>query len=60
MIYFNDRDANLIVSIPIRQSDADSWYWSKEKMGVYTVKSTYETLQEKEIVAVQVITPNFG
>ncbi|XP_074374511.1 uncharacterized protein LOC141714914 [Apium graveolens] len=34
---FNGRDANLILSIPLSNSDADSWFWNNEKLGLYTV-----------------------
>lgn len=44
---FNSRDANLILTIPIRSSQADTWYWRKEKMGHYSVKSAYAALIEQ-------------
>lgn len=38
----------LIISIPIHQGESDSWYWRKEKMGQYSVKSAYAMMQEKK------------
>lgn len=38
---FEERDANLILSIPISSDEADTWYWNFEKMGGYSVKSAY-------------------
>lgn len=38
---FVDRDANLILVIPLDESENDLWYWNKERMGKYTVKSAY-------------------
>lgn len=43
---FNDRDANIILSIPVNKSIKDSWYWRREKMGQYSVKSAYLLMQE--------------
>lgn len=42
---FNDRDANLILSIPLGDEIEDNWYWRHEKMGTYSVKSAYAVLQ---------------
>ncbi|XP_060964189.1 uncharacterized protein LOC133033466 [Cannabis sativa] len=43
---FNDRDANLILSIPLSLSRrADEWFWCWEKTGHFSVKSTYKQLQ---------------
>lgn len=42
---FNDRDANLIVSIPLRNNESDAWYLRGEKSGVYSVKSAYDLLR---------------
>lgn len=44
---FNSRDANLILTIPIRSSQSDTWYWRREKMGHYSVKSAYAALIEQ-------------
>lgn len=43
---FEERDADLILSIPLREDDRDTWYWCHEKMGHYSVKSGYIVLQE--------------
>lgn len=43
---FDDRDAALILSIPLNNSTADNWYWKGEKLGIYSVKSAYLILQE--------------
>lgn len=43
---FNTRDANLILSIPVRRTDADTWFWRNDKMGVYTVKSAYALIRD--------------
>ncbi|XP_060972137.1 uncharacterized protein LOC133038104 [Cannabis sativa] len=43
---FNDRDANLILSIPLSLSRrVDVWFWCWEKTGHFSVKSTYKQLQ---------------
>ncbi|XP_074377050.1 uncharacterized protein LOC141718568 [Apium graveolens] len=55
---FNSRDANLILTIPIRSSQADTWYWRKEKMGHYSVKSAYAALIEQR--GLQVSSANSG
>lgn len=44
---FDEREANIIAVIPINNSRPDSWYWSKEKMGMYTVKSAYASIQDR-------------
>lgn len=36
---FDNRDANLILSIPLDTGVQDSWYWRQEKLGCYSVKS---------------------
>lgn len=43
---FDARDANLILHIPLSQSADDTWYWRKERLGDYSVKSAYMYLQE--------------
>lgn len=43
---FNNRDANLILSIPIQHKFHDSWYWTKEKLGHYSVKTAYAAITE--------------
>lgn len=52
---FEQRDANLILSIPLRPNDVDIWFWNKEKLGGYTVKSAYAMLQENNTEAVSEI-----
>lgn len=47
---FIERDVNLILLIPLRNSNADSWFWNKEKLGQYTLKSAYGVLQERKMV----------
>lgn len=42
---FEDRDASLILSIPLNSTDKDGWWWNKERLGVYSVKSAYMWLQ---------------
>lgn len=44
---FIDRDASLILSIFLDDSEADNWYSKGEKLGVYSVKSAYLMLQEE-------------
>lgn len=46
---FDKRDASLILSLTARTMNDDSWYWSKEKLGNYSVKSAYNLLQEGKI-----------
>lgn len=42
---FDERDANMIVVIPPRNAESDTWYWRREKLGVYSVKSPYYVIQ---------------
>ncbi|XP_060972201.1 uncharacterized protein LOC133038159 [Cannabis sativa] len=54
---FNERDINLIVSIPIQITEPDIWYWKKENLGHYSVKSAYAIIQEgKQQSATPVLT----
>lgn len=48
MDIFDNRDANIILSIPTHTTVEDSWYWRKKKMGNYPVKSAYLLLQENK------------
>ena len=42
----NDRDSELIQQIVISTTDrADTWFWSRDDKGKYTVKSCYRMLQ---------------
>ncbi|XP_074327492.1 uncharacterized protein LOC141665405 [Apium graveolens] len=43
---FVDRDAKLILSIPLRDADSDCWFWKWDKKGQYTVRSAYTAIQE--------------
>lgn len=43
---FDERDANIIISIPLNADVEDFWYWRREKMGNYSVKSAYLLMQE--------------
>lgn len=42
---FVERDARLILSIPLSGTGNDLWFWNKEKMGLYTVRSAYSAMQ---------------
>ncbi|XP_062102834.1 uncharacterized protein LOC133812999 [Humulus lupulus] len=43
---FNDRDLRCILSIPLSNNrPMDSWFWSLEPFGFFTVKSCYKFLQ---------------
>ncbi|KAL8092543.1 hypothetical protein AgCh_034709 [Apium graveolens] len=42
---FEERDANLILTIPLRHNENDTWFWNKEKLGGYTAKSAYAAIQ---------------
>lgn len=41
---FEERDANLIMSIPLSHNENDTWFWNKEKLGGYIVKSAYAAI----------------
>lgn len=43
---FDDRDASIILSIPLNIEEEDSWYWRHEKFGRYSVKSAYALIQD--------------
>lgn len=49
---FNDKDANIILGIPLTRSSGlnDSWYWGKEVNRVYSVKSAYRWIQSQKNV----------
>lgn len=42
---FLERDANLILSVPLGTTEADVWFWKWDKLGHYTVKSAYEAIK---------------
>ena len=43
---FNQRDANLILSIPLSQrSVSDSWFWCFDSKGLFSVKSCYKAIR---------------
>lgn len=42
---FEERDFSLIVSLPLSIDEDDSWYWSLDRLGHYTVKSAYQLTQ---------------
>uniref|UniRef100_A0A803QGE0 Reverse transcriptase domain-containing protein n=1 Tax=Cannabis sativa TaxID=3483 RepID=A0A803QGE0_CANSA len=45
---FNEDDAAVILGIPLAAGEArDSWYWFKERDGVYSVKSAYQLLMNQ-------------
>ena len=48
---FNERDANLILTIPIQTQDDDSWFWRKEKLGQYSVKSAYALIRSNSVIS---------
>ena len=42
---FSTRDRDEILSIPISHNNVkDSWYWRRDKKGVYLIKSGYHSL----------------
>ncbi|KAM6582866.1 hypothetical protein CsatB_009868 [Cannabis sativa] len=44
---FTERDKNLILQIPLpSHSETDHWYWYKDRMGNYSVKTAYHLLQQ--------------
>lgn len=45
---FEERDVHLILSTSFRCNEEDSWYWIKEKLGTYSVKSAYIGIQESK------------
>lgn len=49
---FEERDARLILSIPLDDTDVDSWFWKHDKFGHYTVKTAYAALQEAKNTSV--------
>ncbi|XP_074342724.1 uncharacterized protein LOC141680379 [Apium graveolens] len=49
---FEERDVNLILSIPLNQNERDVWYWRRERLGDYSIKSAYVLLQEQKNLSV--------
>lgn len=47
---FDERDAQLILSIPLNGTDTDSWFWKYERLGHYSVKSAYAAIKEARTV----------
>lgn len=45
---FEERDADIIMAIPLHSNEPDKWYWRKEKLGIYSVKSAYTVIQENK------------
>lgn len=37
---------HLIISIPLNHSEHDIWYWKKDRMGCYSVKTSYVLIQK--------------
>lgn len=48
---FNDRDASMILSIPLNTEEEDSWFWRHEKLGHYSVKSAYALIQQGKTIS---------
>lgn len=42
----DNRDINIILSIPVDKEVENSWYWRRDKLGTYSVKSAYLLMQE--------------
>lgn len=47
MDIFEERDAHLILSIPVNKNE-DTWYWKFDKLGLYSVKSAYDSIQDEK------------
>ncbi|XP_017217507.1 uncharacterized protein LOC108195085 [Daucus carota subsp. sativus] len=45
---FDERDINLILSIPLQNNSPDSWYWKYAKCGGYSVKTAYRRIQDSK------------
>jgi hypothetical protein len=45
---FWDIDANLILAIPIQMDQEDHMAWHPDTKGLFTVKSAYHTIKDKE------------
>lgn len=58
MDIFDNAEANIILSIPVNNEAQDTWYWRRDKLGTYSVKSAYAFLQE--LNGDQMNNPNSG
>jgi hypothetical protein len=45
---FIKADVQAVKRVPLRRSAADVWAWSREKHGLYTIKSAYHVLADLE------------
>ncbi|KAL8121459.1 hypothetical protein AgCh_018258 [Apium graveolens] len=43
---FSQRDAEMILIIPLENDNVDNWYWKRDKLRMYTVKGGFLFLQE--------------
>ena len=43
---FDTREASIILSVPLNTEVEDTWFWRKEKLGNYSVKSAYLIMEE--------------
>lgn len=43
---FIERDAQLILSLPLNNAKSDSWFWKWNRLGEYMVKSAYDAIRE--------------
>lgn len=58
---FSERDANLILTIPLQRTDNDSWFWRKDKLGSKVHTPFFETMQRSTTRAVILVFEiNFG
>lgn len=46
---FVDRDAEIIIAIPLHVNEPDKWYWRKDRLGICSVKSAYTLIQENKL-----------
>lgn len=48
-----DRDQDLVWNVILsRRMEQDSWYWLKEKSGMFSVKSAYRLLKDQKLIQV--------
>lgn len=55
---FDERDVNLILSIPLRRADEDVRFWKQEKLGFYSVKTAYALIQESKMIPISPVPGN--